>query len=344
VAVDAVGNAFISTNPTGGAAAWTLTQLGGGGIEPLASVSCVAGPLCVAANAAGDVIASTDPTGGVSAWAYTPVDAPRLINAVSCPSASFCVGVDNQGFAFVGSGPPTVSADPAGAVGKTSATLSGSANPNGTMMLDCHFEYGTSTAYGATALCGPTPGAGTSAVPVSAQLAGLKPSTTYHFRLVASNLAGASAASDQTFKTSAGGGGGTGAPKLTALKLAPAAFRAAHSGPSTARAKTGTTVSYDDSAAAATTFTVKRAVPGVKRGHSCAKPSRKTRRGKRCTRLVPVSGSFRHADTPGANRFKFTGRIGGVALTPGNYLLQATPRGGDGKVGAAASSQFHIIR
>jgi hypothetical protein len=60
------------------------------------------------------------------------------------------------------------------------------------------FEYGTSPAYGqttatATFLNGPQQ--------ASAQLGGLAPATTYHFRLVAENRAGHTSGADQTFTT-----------------------------------------------------------------------------------------------------------------------------------------------
>jgi hypothetical protein len=128
------------------------------------------------------------------------------------------------------------------------------------------------------------------------------------------------------------------------LKLTPTAFRAARSGPSIARAKkTGTTISYSVSAGSTTTFKVERAVTGVKSGHSCVNPSRKTRRGKRCTRFVLVPGSFTHADITGANRFHCTGRVGGRALRPGNCRLDATPNDAAGKLGRTARSQFRIV-
>ena len=132
-------------------------------------------------------------------------------------------------------------------------------------------------------------------------------------------------------------------PALSLVKLLPDAFRAARAGPSVA-ARTGTTVSYTLSEAATTSFKVDRAVPGVKRGRRCVKPSRRTRRGKRCTHFVAVPGAFTHTDSVGVNRFHFTGRVGGRALKPGNYRLTATPRDAAGNTGRPVSSQFHIIR
>src|SRR5207247_2538714 len=62
-------------------------------------------------------------------------------------------------------------------------------------------EYGTTTAYGKSAPCTPSPGSGESPVAVSAPVTGLEPSTTYHFRISATNTGGTNKGSDETFKT-----------------------------------------------------------------------------------------------------------------------------------------------
>ncbi len=84
----------------------------------------------------------------------------------------------------------------------TSPVLSGVVNPAGVQVTGCEFEYGTGTSYGQTVACEQTSseiGSGTEPEPVSAELAGLLPSTEYHFRLVASNAAGSNYGSDRTF-------------------------------------------------------------------------------------------------------------------------------------------------
>jgi hypothetical protein len=81
-------------------------------------------------------------------------------------------------------------------------SLEGEVNPEG-FVEDCHFEYGTTTAYGTTVPCSPSAAElkGDSFVPVSAETEPLEPNTTYHYRLVASNGAGASQGADATFTT-----------------------------------------------------------------------------------------------------------------------------------------------
>ena len=89
----------------------------------------------------------------------------------------------------------------ASGTGTSSRTLSGHVNPNGTTISDCHFEYGTTTSYGASVPCAQTVGGGTSEVAVTASVNGLQPDTLYHFQLVATNAFGTSRGHDETFTT-----------------------------------------------------------------------------------------------------------------------------------------------
>jgi DNA-binding beta-propeller fold protein YncE len=86
-------------------------------------------------------------------------------------------------------------------VTQTSASLCAFVNPNGSEVAECKFEYGPSTAYGFSAPCTPAPGSGTSPVEVHAEVIGLTPNTTYHFRVSATNAGGTSDGSDQSLKT-----------------------------------------------------------------------------------------------------------------------------------------------
>jgi hypothetical protein len=94
---------------------------------------------------------------------------------------------------------PAVITRPATAVGPTSAVLQGTVNPKDKSTAYA-FEYGTTTAYGALSPSG-SAGKGKSDLPVSYALTGLLPSTTYHFRLVASNDSGTSRGADVAFMT-----------------------------------------------------------------------------------------------------------------------------------------------
>lgn len=92
----------------------------------------------------------------------------------------------------------------AGEIGSGGATLSGTVNPAGEALTECRFEYGTSEAYGSSVPCSTLPGAGTTPVPVSATVSGLTPGTTYHFRLVATEVGGTGSGADATFTTTPG--------------------------------------------------------------------------------------------------------------------------------------------
>jgi hypothetical protein len=94
---------------------------------------------------------------------------------------------------------PTVTTGGASSVAQQTASVSGSVNPNGSN-TDHWFQYGTTRRYGAE-----TPhiviGSGRKAVKVTAALSGLAPATTYHYRIVAQNVAGQTRGTDRTFRT-----------------------------------------------------------------------------------------------------------------------------------------------
>ena len=94
---------------------------------------------------------------------------------------------------------PTAITGPMSAVGPTSATASGTVNPNG-QSTSWYFEYGTSTSYGKKT-SSKSAGSGTANVQVSGALTGLSPSTTYHYRLVAANGGGTTRGGDGIFTT-----------------------------------------------------------------------------------------------------------------------------------------------
>src|SRR5207302_1893227 len=104
----------------------------------------------------------------------------------------------DQTFTTVSSAPSVVTGT-ASALTQTSATLNATVNPNGGTVSDCHFEYGSTSAYGTSVPCASLPGS--SAVAVSAEVEGLAPNSTYHFRIVASNEGGTSSGPDQTLST-----------------------------------------------------------------------------------------------------------------------------------------------
>ena len=96
VAVAREGRIFVSTNPTGGAAAWREAGTPGGPGD-LEGVACASTLLCAAGNLTGNILTSTDPAGGGATWSEANAGGSVQITGVSCPTASRCVAVDNNG-------------------------------------------------------------------------------------------------------------------------------------------------------------------------------------------------------------------------------------------------------
>lgn len=100
-----------------------------------------------------------------------------------------------------GANAPGARTGAASATGAETATLAGTAEPDGTALRECRFEYGRTDAYGSSVPCASTP-AGTRGAPgVEAQLAGLEPESTYHYRLVVETSLGRADGEDEQFRT-----------------------------------------------------------------------------------------------------------------------------------------------
>jgi hypothetical protein len=113
----------------------------------------------------------------------------------------FGICVALAGFAATGTAladPPAATTGAATAVTATTATLNGTVSPN-KESTTYRFEYGTTTAYGSLTPAGTSSGNASKAV--SADITGLAPSTTYHFRLVATNPSGTATGADAQFTT-----------------------------------------------------------------------------------------------------------------------------------------------
>lgn len=96
---------------------------------------------------------------------------------------------------------PTTITGPVTAFGATTATLSGTVNPNGDA-TSWHFDYGTTTGYGSST-SSTNAGSGTANTTVTANIAGLTSGTTYHYRLVASSSSGTTQGADGILTTAA---------------------------------------------------------------------------------------------------------------------------------------------
>ncbi len=100
--------------------------------------------------------------------------------------------------------PDVVTGTPALDVTTSSATLSGTVNPDETEVTSCQFEYGTEAGvYPHVIPCShEKPLTGNAPVEVTANLSGLKATTLYYYRLVAANGNGGNSGSPHTLTTS----------------------------------------------------------------------------------------------------------------------------------------------
>ncbi len=143
----------------------------------------------------------------------TEAVAVRAVLASLAPHATYHVRIvaSNTGGTSTGEdqtfttlpGAPTVLTAAASSVTQTSAALHATVNPNGGKVSECQFDYGASAALGSSVPCSALPGAGIGPVAVSATLGSLGANTTYHFRIVATNLGGASTGAEEAFTTEA---------------------------------------------------------------------------------------------------------------------------------------------
>ncbi len=96
---------------------------------------------------------------------------------------------------------PSITLAPVSGVTATGATVNGTVNPNGGTTT-VSVQYGLTTGYGSTMSTTPASVSGTTAQAVSSTLAGLAAGTLYHYRISATNSAGAGFTADATFTTS----------------------------------------------------------------------------------------------------------------------------------------------
>jgi len=105
VAVGAGNTVLSSDDPTAGASAWSLANIGAGEQGPYFSpsrqirgIDCPTAQLCVAVSYEGLIYTSTDPTGDAWKVADLTPDGPNIhMYGVACPTADLCVAVAGGG-------------------------------------------------------------------------------------------------------------------------------------------------------------------------------------------------------------------------------------------------------
>ncbi len=203
VAVDGNGYTLASEDPTVEAPTWSSTPTFAPG-SPTA-VSCTAAGLCVSVDSGGGAFIGDDPTAAAPSWTFAGIDPGTPLSGVSCVAEGLCAAVDRAGRVLLTQvPPPTVAIGTPSAVGETSATLTGTVNPEDAALTACRFEYGLTESYGQSAPCAGAGGiAGGATQAVSGTVSELVANTTYHYRLVVSSASGTEVSLDATFKTTA---------------------------------------------------------------------------------------------------------------------------------------------
>lgn len=291
---------------------------------------------------------TTAPSGGARASALVLDAAGNFVVAGTITPPGFA----SSGFVarYIGAGPPGSGGSPCGGlaarapsvttgraspVTATRASLSGFVDPNGTAST-YHFEYGTSPAYGSQT----SPafaGSGTTAVTASANLSGLRPNTTYHYRLAAANVAGAAFGADQTFRTAR-----FRTPTITHFTQAHRRWGETKS--RNHRRPVGTTFSFILNQPARVTFAFGQRVTGREIHRRCVAQTRHNR-GHRACKLTVIRGRVAFAGHAGRNKFAFTGRISrSNRLTPGRYTLRITATNAAGQHSNPQALTFTIVR
>jgi hypothetical protein len=96
---------------------------------------------------------------------------------------------------------PEITSESARAITQQDAVLAGSVDPEHGTLTGCRVEYGTSIPYRSSAPCTLAPESGPGPFAASLAIDTLSASTTYHYRIVASNAGGTRRGADETFRT-----------------------------------------------------------------------------------------------------------------------------------------------
>jgi alpha-tubulin suppressor-like RCC1 family protein/phosphodiesterase/alkaline phosphatase D-like protein len=161
------------------------------------------------------IVLCTD--GTVAAWGYntygqlgdnstTSRPLPVLVGNTTLPTGGRVIGIGdgstcNTSFAIVATLPaPESTTSVATAISDAAALLSGSVRPNG-QATSVWFEFGLTPVLGSTLSAEPATVDGGGLKSVTRSLSGLRPGTTYHYRVVSSGPGGVSRGEISTFTT-----------------------------------------------------------------------------------------------------------------------------------------------
>ena len=217
---------------------------------------------------------------------------------------------------------------------------------------DVYFQYGTTTTYGAVTAKQPLHGALSSSL-LSTTVSGLAAGTTYHFRLVVENAAGASYGADQSFTTSPAAvippteHVAAAVPQITAFSQTRRTWREGRALAQLAsghRLPVGTVFKLALNEAATLHLVFSEQLPGRHVGHRCVAPTRADRHHHACKRLLN-RGILTLSGHAGADTIRFDGRLSRTRKLPtGNYSVAITATNLAGRRSATRRLSFTIVR
>jgi hypothetical protein len=243
--------------------------------------------------------------------------------------------------------PPTVITGAVTGITTTTATASGTVNPNAYQLTSCYFEVSPAPSAGATFPCAQQIPVASSPVPVSATLAGLSSGTTYIVTLVSASAQGTSSGSAVSFLTASSAVVSGASPVVSGLKLTPSRFRPGKQITKPGRAgKIGTTISFTLSTAATIKLTFARVLPTKRAAH------RDRETANAALRLGPLGASSASAigavslNVPAGHvKLRFEGVLnGGHRLKAGTYVLSLVARTKSGHASVARHARFTLLR
>ena len=245
--------------------------------------------------------------------------------------------------------PPTAVTGPASAITQTSATLNGTVNPNDSPLTDCHFTVSPTPPAGASLPCAQQVALGGTPVPVSGQLFGLSPSTTYTVTLVAANAIGPASGSPVAFTTLSVSqkppppivSGLAVAARIHRGKLAATIARRHTAKPP----RPEPTISLRVSEASRLVFTFQHVSAGrVVRG-ACVPVTLKLRHAKSCTRFTRVTHRLSLTAHAGVDKIKFDGVLDrGFRLALGSYRLTVVATNAAGRASRPFVATFVLVK
>jgi streptogramin lyase len=277
------------------------------------------------------------PDGTITEYKLTPADSQSFTgvwNIIQGPDGNmWWTEIEDERVGRITT-PPVATTGALTAVAETAATVAGTVDGHA-QATSLHVDYGPTAAYGSS-----TPeqslGAITGPHAVAATLSGLAPSTTYHYRVVATNPTGSAFGSDAAFTTASP----LAAPAVSGLRIGKR-WRLGSKLPKFSRkVPTGTTIRFVLSEAARVKLRFARQLPGRRAGRRCVAPRRA--KGKRCTRSVDAGTLSLNAHS-GNNFLRFQGRLSRRrTLKAGRYKLTLTATA-NGKTSKPRTATFTVL-